>query len=86
MRHATIATKGISVNDRDVEPLDSSGYARGVVRRALVNVDGEGYEVASRYMIRLDADDFNNPANLKKLADSIHIDPETFRRDFAYLI
>jgi 6-phosphofructokinase len=52
----------------------------------LVNVDGEGYEVASRYMIRLDERDFGDPANLKKLADVIHMDPETFRRNFAYLI
>jgi 6-phosphofructokinase len=52
----------------------------------LVNVAGEGYEVASRYMIRLDVDDFNNPANLKKLADAIHMDPEAFRREFGYLI
>jgi ATP-dependent phosphofructokinase / diphosphate-dependent phosphofructokinase len=52
----------------------------------LVNVAGEGYEVASRYMIRLDADDFNNPANLMKLADAIHMAPEEFSREFAYLI
>ena len=34
-----------------------------------VNVDGEGYESARRYMTRLEKKDFKDPAMLAKLAD-----------------
>lgn len=52
----------------------------------LVNVAGEGFEVARRYMIRLDANDFNVAEQLKKLADTVKRSPEEFRKEFEYLI
>lgn len=51
-----------------------------------VNVDGEAYECARRYMIRLDARDFAEPKRLAKLADTASMTPEKFRERFEYLV
>ena len=51
-----------------------------------VNVDGEGYECARRYMIRLDKKDFANPERLQKLADAAGMTVEEFRKRFAYVV
>src|SRR6266404_4705672 len=50
-----------------------------------VNVDGEAYECACHYMIRLERADFEDPEQLKKLAASVSMTPEEFRRRFGYL-
>jgi len=52
----------------------------------LVNTTGEGYEVARRYMIRLEPRDFNTPENLERLALTANRSVEDFRREFLYLI
>ena len=52
----------------------------------IVNIKGEGYEVARRYMIRLEPRDFNNPDLLARLAATIKKTPEEFRAEFEYLI
>src|ERR1043166_6245731 len=44
------------------------------VRR--VNIDGEAYECACHYMIRLDRSDFDEPEQLAKLAGSIGMTPD----------
>jgi transcriptional regulator GlxA family with amidase domain len=51
-----------------------------------VNVDSEGYECARYYMIRLERSDFEDPAQLKKLAASVSLTPEQFRRRFGYVV
>ncbi len=51
-----------------------------------VNVKGEGYECARRYMIRLEADDFANPERLGRLASVAGMAPEQFDRRFGYLV
>ncbi len=53
------------------------------VRR--VNVDGESYECARHYMIQLDRADFEDPIELKKLATTVSMTPEQFRRRFGYV-
>jgi 6-phosphofructokinase len=50
-----------------------------------VNVDGEAYECACHYMIRLERDDFEDPVELKKLAVSVSMTPEQFRQRFGYI-
>jgi ATP-dependent phosphofructokinase / diphosphate-dependent phosphofructokinase len=52
----------------------------------LVNVKGEGYEVARRYMIRLEKRDFNNTETLAKLAATVKLTPEAFRQEYEYLV
>jgi 6-phosphofructokinase 1 len=51
-----------------------------------VNVDGEAYECARRYMIRLERRDLEEPDRLGKLAASAGMSPEQFRKRFGYLV
>ena len=53
------------------------------VRR--VNVGGEAYECARRFMIRLEREDFEDPAQLAALAAAAQMTPEQFRARFGYL-
>ena len=52
----------------------------------MVNVDGEAYECACHYMIRLEKSDFEDPAQLQKLAASVSMKPEQFRQRFGYVV
>lgn len=51
-----------------------------------VNVDGEAYECATEYMIRLEKIDFEDQAQLAKLAATVSLSPEKFRARFGYLV
>jgi 6-phosphofructokinase 1 len=51
-----------------------------------VNVDGEGYQCARRYMIRLDKRDFADARRLGELAAAANLTPEKFRERFEYLV
>jgi 6-phosphofructokinase 1 len=51
-----------------------------------VNVDGEAYECACHYMIRLERADFEDANELARLAGSISMKPEEFRTRFGYLV
>jgi 6-phosphofructokinase len=51
-----------------------------------VNVDGEAYECACHYMIRLERDDFEDATQLKKLAASVSMSPEQFRTRFGRVV
>jgi 6-phosphofructokinase 1 len=55
------------------------------MRTRKVDVDGEGYECARRYMIRLEKADFENAERLQKLAAVVKMKPEQFRERFGYL-
>ncbi|HLJ97584.1 MAG TPA: 6-phosphofructokinase, partial [Gemmataceae bacterium] len=50
-----------------------------------VDVDGEAYECARHYMIRLERVDFEDPARLNRLAKAAGMTPEQFRARFGYL-
>jgi 6-phosphofructokinase 1 len=51
-----------------------------------VDVSGESFECARRYMIRLEKRDFDDPVRLGKLADTVKMTPEQFRQRFGYLV
>jgi ATP-dependent phosphofructokinase / diphosphate-dependent phosphofructokinase len=51
-----------------------------------VNVDGETYECALAYMIRLEQSDFENAGQLAKLAGVVSLTPEKFRERFGYVV
>jgi ATP-dependent phosphofructokinase / diphosphate-dependent phosphofructokinase len=51
-----------------------------------VNVNGEGYECARRYMIRLERRDFDNPQRLARLASAAGMTAEQFRQRFEYIL
>jgi 6-phosphofructokinase 1 len=51
-----------------------------------VDVNGEGYECARRYMIRLEKRDFDNQQRLARLAEAAGMSVEAFRQRFEYLV
>jgi 6-phosphofructokinase 1 len=55
------------------------------LRNRRVDVDGEGYECARRYMIRLEKSDFTDAERLQTLAAVVKMKPEQFRDRFGYL-
>ncbi|NGO38631.1 6-phosphofructokinase [Limisphaera ngatamarikiensis] len=57
---------------------------RFTVRR--VNVDGESYECALHYMIRLERSDFEDVSQLARLAAVVKMTPEQFKQRFGYLV
>ena len=58
----------------------------GRMKPRKVNIEGETYEVARRYMIRLEASDFHDPQRLAELAATAKLGPDQFRQRFGYLI
>ena len=58
----------------------------GRMQNRKVNVDGEAFECACAYMIRLEREDFENTKHLAKLAAVVKQTPEQFRVRFGYLV
>jgi 6-phosphofructokinase 1 len=58
----------------------------GRMQNRKVNVDGEAFECARAYMIRLEREDFENAKQLAKLAAVIKQTPEQFKARFGYLV
>ncbi len=78
------------------EPSHESGCAPGRARVASestqrmlprkVDVDGETYECARHYMIRLLRSDFESSEKLAKLAGIVNMNPDQFVKRFGYLV
>ncbi len=58
----------------------------GRMQNRKVNVDGEAFECACAYMIRLEREDFEDAKKLTKLAGAANLTPEQFRQRFGYLV
>ena len=58
----------------------------GRMQNRRVNVDGEAFECACAYMIRLERGDFDDTKQLAKLAAVVKLTPEQFRARFGYLV
>ncbi|HEX7652121.1 MAG TPA: 6-phosphofructokinase, partial [Verrucomicrobiae bacterium] len=71
------------MNPLPFEKMLDPKTGRMVNRR--VNVDGEAYECAQAYMIRLEREDFENDKQLAKLAAVVKITPQEFIQRFGYL-
>lgn len=56
------------------------------IRLRLVNVGAESYQVARKYMIRLEASDFQNPSRLAALAKAAGMTQKKFRDHFEHII
>jgi len=78
----------ISFVDGKMNPLpfaDMLDPKTGRMQNRKVNVDGEAYECAVAYMIRLEREDFEDAKQLAKLAAVVSLTPEQFRARFGYL-
>ena len=58
----------------------------GRTRIRLVDISSTRYAIARRYMIRLRRDDFEDPAELARLAATAKLTEEGFRKQFEYLV
>jgi ATP-dependent phosphofructokinase / diphosphate-dependent phosphofructokinase len=58
----------------------------GRTRVRLVDITSTRYAIARRYMIRLRRDDFEDPHELAKLANTVGLSLADFKREFEYLI
>ena len=65
--------------------MNSGLWATKRMKPRKVDVDGEGYECARRYMIRLEKHDLEDPRRLEKIAAVANMNPEQFRTRFGYL-
>jgi ATP-dependent phosphofructokinase / diphosphate-dependent phosphofructokinase len=60
--------------------------ATGRMKPRKVDVEGEAYECARRYMIRLDRRDFEDTQRLGKLATAASMTPDQFVKRFGYIV
>ena len=60
--------------------------ATGRTRVRLVDLASETYQVAQDYMIRLQPQDLEDEANVKRLAEIAHMSPDEFRNRFSELV
>ncbi len=58
----------------------------GRMQNRKVNVDGEAFECARAYMIRLEREDLEDSKKLTKLAGAASMTPEQFKERFGYLV
>ena len=58
---------------------------RGRFRVRLVDFWSTRYRIAHRYMLRLRREDFDDAGQLARLASTLGISPDEFRREFGYL-
>ena len=78
----------ISFVDGKMNPLpfdDMLDPNTGRMQNRRVNVDGEAFECAQAYMIRLEREDFEDAKQLAKLGAVIKMTSEQFRARFGYL-
>jgi 6-phosphofructokinase 1 len=79
----------ISFVDGRMEPLPFDKMINpktGRMQPRKVDVDGEAYECARHYMIRLERWDFEDPEELSKLSATANMSPEQFTQRFGYLV
>jgi len=72
-------------NIRPVPFVEMIDYATGKVKIRKVNIETETYEVARKYMIRLEKEDFEG-SRLAHLAKTANMSPEDFRTRFSYVL
>jgi 6-phosphofructokinase 1 len=59
--------------------------ATGRARIRMVDVSSARYAIARRYMIRLRRDDFDEPVRLSRIAATVGMSVDDFRKEFEYL-
>jgi ATP-dependent phosphofructokinase / diphosphate-dependent phosphofructokinase len=72
-------------NIRPVPFVELINYSTGKVKIRKVDVNTETYEVARKYMIRLEQEDFQGE-RLNNLAKVVKMEPEQFRSRFEYIV
>lgn len=79
----------ISLQDGQFVPVSFTSLldpATGRTRVRTVDIRSTRYAIARRYMMRLRRDDFDNPQQLARLAQTAGLPPEAFRKRFEYIV
>ncbi|HVN95458.1 MAG TPA: diphosphate--fructose-6-phosphate 1-phosphotransferase [Syntrophorhabdaceae bacterium] len=72
-------------NIRPVPFVEMIDYSTGKVKIRKVGTDTETYQVARKYMIRLEQEDFQDE-KLDRLAKAANMEPEAFKSRFEYVL
>lgn len=72
-------------NIRPVPFVELIDYQTGMIKIRKVDINSESYEVARKYMIRVEKDDFQGE-RLSQLAKVAHMDKEAFKARFGYIV
>ncbi len=75
----------VSIQDGRFTPIPFKQMLDPVTGRAkvrMVDVGSQSYQIARQYMIRLNEDDFNDPASLGRLASLVGLSSDAFRQRF----
>jgi 6-phosphofructokinase len=72
-------------NIRPIPFVEMLEFGDGTVKVRKVDLSSESYEVARKYMIRLEQGDFERP-QLNRLAGVTNLKPEEFKERFGYLV
>ena len=76
----------ISIQTGKMVPIDFNeliDHATKEARIRYVDINTESYEVAQKYMIKLNRDDLTNLKKLRALAKTANMKPEDFKRYFS---
>ena len=65
---------------------DIMDLGTGRVRVRMVDINSDRYMIARRYMLRLRADDFDDPTELAKFGNVLGVSIERFEQEFGYLV
>lgn len=79
----------ITFQGHSMKPLpfgELADPATGRPRLRMVDINGERYQVARKYMIRLESRDASEPSRLKAIADKAKMTPDQFLERFGYLM
>jgi len=79
----------VSVQNGNFVPMyfkDIMDPKTGRTKVRLVDIHSESYQIARNYMLRLNTDDFNDPHELAKFADTCGMTLDDFRKQFYYLL
>jgi 6-phosphofructokinase 1 len=79
----------ISVQQGSFKPVPFNEImdpATGRMRIRMVDVDSDRYRIAYAYMLRLKRQDFDDPAELAKLAFAANTTPDRLREELGYLV
>lgn len=79
----------ISISGGKFTPIaftDMMDPQTGRTRVRMVDIESDRYRIANAYMIRLRAEDFNDPNELARYAATAHMSVEDFREKFEYLV
>lgn len=75
----------ICVDAGKLVPLELTGLIdpkTGKMRVKMVDIHTESYAVAREYMIRLEKEDFEDPEELRRIAEAAKMSPDDFRKRF----